>query len=84
MNKTKSAVGGRIAGSERAPAVLLDVQDVAALLNVSPRTVYRLSDSGKMPPPVRLGASVRWSRTAVDQWIAEGCKSVRQPKAVRR
>jgi len=36
--------------------------------------VYRLADSGAMPPPVKLGALVRWSRQAIEQWIAGGCK----------
>ena len=33
-------------------ANLLDVQAVAEVLDCSPRTVYRLSDAGKMPAPV--------------------------------
>lgn len=84
MNNTRSAIGGRPAEPERAPAELLDVQDVSALLNVSPRTVYRLADSGRMPRPYKLGALVRWSRAVVDAWIADGCEPVRQPKGVRR
>jgi excisionase family DNA binding protein len=58
------------------PAVLpalMDVQAVAQLLNCSPRHIYRLSDSGRMPRPVRIGALVRWSRAAVEAWIAAGC-----------
>ncbi len=59
-----------------APA-LLDVQAVAKLLNVSSRHVYRLSDSGKMPGPIRLGAAVRWDRQALLAWLAGGCKPCR-------
>ena len=58
-------------------AALLDVRAVAALLGCSPRHVYRLSDAGKMPAPMRLGALVRWSRTSLDAWLASGCKPVR-------
>ena len=36
-------------------AMMLDVNDVAAMLNCSPRTICCLSDSGRMPPPVKLG-----------------------------
>jgi excisionase family DNA binding protein len=57
---------------------LLDVMAVAALLDCSTRHVYRLADAGHMPPPVRLGALVRWRREAINAWIAEGCKPVRQ------
>jgi excisionase family DNA binding protein len=58
-------------------AALLDVRAVAGLLGCSPRHVYRLSDSGHMPRPVRLGSLVRWSRQAVENWIGQGCPSCR-------
>jgi len=74
-----TAAGERIAGRDEhtRDAALLDVGGVAALLDCSPRHVYRLSDSGRMPAPVRLGALVRWSRRAVLDWIAAGCPAVR-------
>lgn len=58
-------------------AALLDVRGVALLLGCSPRHVYRLADGSKMPPPVRLGSLVRWSRASLDDWLAGGCKPVR-------
>ena len=54
-------------------AQLLDVADVAKLLRCSSRHVRRLSDSGRMPPPVRLGALIRWSKEAIGKWIASDC-----------
>lgn len=57
---------------------LLTVRDVAGLLHCSPRTVYRLADSGRMPGPVRLGALVRWPGAVIEQWIAEGCPNCRK------
>jgi excisionase family DNA binding protein len=62
-----------------APAAqLLDVRAVAQLLNCSTRHIYRMADAGQMPPPVRIGALVRWRRTDLDAWLASGCKPVRQ------
>ena len=58
-------------------AQLLDVRAVAALLDCSPRHIYRLSDGRLMPPPVRLGALVRWRRQDIDSWLAGGCKPFR-------
>jgi excisionase family DNA binding protein len=66
------------------PAPLLDVKAVATLLDCSPRHVYRLNDAGLMPPPVRLGALVRWRRQDLDAWLAAGCKSCRTPGSGRR
>ncbi len=54
-------------------AELLDVDAVAGLLACSSRHIYRLADMGRMPRPVKLGALVRWSRSAVLDWIAAGC-----------
>ena len=81
QQEATNAVKGRT-GSEKAAgeqqAALLDVNDVACTLNCSPRSVYRLSDAGRMPQPVKLGALVRWSRDAVERWIREGCPNCRR------
>jgi prophage regulatory protein len=52
---------------------MLTVQQVAKLLGISSRSVYRLSDAGRMPRPLRLGGSVRWDRTVIESWIASNC-----------
>ena len=67
-----------------ASAKLLDVQAVAELLGCSPRHVYRLSDAGRMPAPVKLGSLVRWSAAAIREWIDDGCPSVRNVKGAGR
>jgi excisionase family DNA binding protein len=64
-----------------APAAqLLDVQTVAEMLGCSQRHVYRLSDGGKMPSPIKLGALVRWNSSSIREWIDQGCPSVRTVK----
>lgn len=57
-------------------AALLDVRAVSKLLGCSARHVYRLSDGGQMPPPVKLGSLVRWNRDTLTGWIAGGCQPV--------
>jgi excisionase family DNA binding protein len=56
---------------------LLDVRAVAALLDCSPRHIYRMADSGALPRPVKFGALVRWPRQVIEEWIASGCKPCR-------
>lgn len=56
---------------------LLKVGDVAQMLSLGERTILRMSDAGKMPPPVKIGGSVRWSRRALRTWIDDGCPAVR-------
>lgn len=58
-------------------AELLPVGEVAELLKVSERHVWRLADSGRMPAPVRLGKTCRWSRAALVAWITGGCLPIR-------
>ena len=61
---------------------MLTVNELARIMNCSPRTVYRLSDRGRIPTPVRLGGLVRWSRTVIEKWMAEGCPA--RPQARRK
>jgi excisionase family DNA binding protein len=61
-------------------AGLLDVHAVAELLNCSPRHVYRLFTSLRMPAPLKVGALVRWRRADIEAWIAAGCPRVEEGK----
>jgi predicted DNA-binding transcriptional regulator AlpA len=63
---------------ESPAAELLDVRSVAALFGCSTRHVYRLSDAGRMPQPVKLGALVRWTRRQIEDWISDGCRPVQK------
>jgi excisionase family DNA binding protein len=54
-------------------ATLVCADYIAATLACSPRHVRRLSDSGRMPAPLKVGALVRWRREDIDQWIADDC-----------
>jgi excisionase family DNA binding protein len=55
--------------------ILLSVQDLAALLNISVRTVWRQDSSGQMPRPVRIGRTVRWFEEEILAWVRAGCPS---------
>ena len=53
--------------------VLLTVEQVAKLLQVSPRSVWRLRSAGEIPEPVKIGGTVRWIADELRHWIANGC-----------
>jgi excisionase family DNA binding protein len=81
METHLDAAGGQTAGPESRPeenAELLTARDCARLLRCSVRHIYRLTDSGAMPRPVRLGQLVRWSRRVLLEWLANGCRPVRR------
>lgn len=52
---------------------MLTGEEVAGLLRCSRRTVYRLANTGTIPPPVRLGGLARWPRETIQAWIDAGC-----------
>ena len=54
-------------------AMLLDAKALAAALGCSVRHVYRLTDMGRIPRPVKLGALTRWSLQSIEDWVARGC-----------
>lgn len=58
---------------ENMEPLLITAEQVAALLQVSARTVWRLRSAGKLPKPVEVGGSVRWNSEQMRKWIAEGC-----------
>jgi excisionase family DNA binding protein len=55
---------------------LIAADELAELLNVSTRTVWRLLSTGRMVQPVRIGGSVRWRLNEVRDWISKGCPVV--------
>ncbi len=56
---------------------LLSAQDLAGMMRVSTRTVWRLLSGGKLPQPIRIGGSVRWRRPDVEDWVRAGCPEQR-------
>jgi len=62
---------------------MLTVHDVARMLNCSARTVYRLTDSGRMPRPIRLGSLIRWPKEIIENWISLGCPRAKDMEVTR-
>ena len=58
---------------QNTPPPLLTAQDIARMLQVSVRTVWRLRDSGKIPRAVTIGGSIRWRTSEIQRWIEVGC-----------
>jgi len=58
---------------EKTTPMLISVTEVATMLSISPRTVWRLLSTGKIIRPIRLGGAVRWRYDDVVRWIEDGC-----------
>lgn len=84
MQQVKIATDGRNVGGEWTPresSLLIDVKELAALLQCSVRHAWRMADAGKMPRPYKIGALCRWDRGAIERWVGDGCPSVRKAGA---
>ena len=62
---------------------LLKVADVSAMLKVSTRQVWKLVASGRLPPPVPLGRSLRWRAGDIADFIRLGCPGLERFEAAR-
>jgi len=54
---------------ERSASRLLRVEEVAHLLGVCTRTVWRLTSSGQLAKPLKIGRCRRWRREDLDDYI---------------
>jgi excisionase family DNA binding protein len=48
---------------------LITAKELARMLQVSTRTVWRLLKAGEIPKPIRIGGMVRWRLDTVHDWI---------------
>lgn len=57
---------------ERLESATYRIPQVAEMMQVSERHVWRLIEANKVPGVIRLGKSVRISRTVFDEWLDNG------------
>lgn len=66
--RRKASLHANLAG-ETPPddfALLLDSKEAAKLLRISTRTLDTLRSQNRIPPPIRIGSLVRWSRESLE------------------
>jgi predicted DNA-binding transcriptional regulator AlpA len=51
---------------------LLTAKQLGGLLSLSKRQIFRLNSCRKLPAPIRIGGSVRWSEKTISDWLAAG------------
>ena len=75
QSKSDDVLGDVAAESFESAPLMMTADELAETLCISKRQVWRLKAKGDIPKPVRIGSSVRWRRSDILQWIAEGCPS---------
>ena len=62
-------------GSTVLPA-LMAADELAQLLGIASRTVWRLKSKRAIPLPIKFGGNVRWRGQDIQQWLDKGCPEV--------
>ncbi|QQE10118.1 helix-turn-helix domain-containing protein [Planctomycetota bacterium] len=65
--------GGRAAGGR-----LLNVDEVAEMLDIDRSTVYRHRRAGRLPLPIKIGKRVLWIGDEVKRWLEAGAPNLRR------
>lgn len=64
--------------------LLIPPCEVAHLLGISVRTLWRLLAAGEVPEPVRLRKAVRWRRSDIEAWLVAGCPAQNHQQGARQ
>ena len=62
---------------------LLTAKELGARLSLSKRQVFRLNACGKLPKPLRIGGSVRWTESTIAKWLSAGAPDRRTFEAMQ-
>jgi predicted DNA-binding transcriptional regulator AlpA len=74
MKATNESVRDSDQGSDALPEPLfVTAAELAQLMRISTRTLWRLLSARKIPEPIRLGGAVRWRIDLIQDWIDQGC-----------
>lgn len=53
--------------------IAISAKELAEKMSLSPRTIWRLLYSGKLPKPVSLGGSKRWILSDIELFLSCNC-----------
>jgi excisionase family DNA binding protein len=73
MNRPDQAVRIPDTSSRNRAATLITAAELARLMQISQRTVWRLVSADRIIPPIRIGGNTRWRLDEVERWIVDGC-----------
>ena len=59
-------------------SLLVKAKDLAEMLSVSPRHIWRMKSSGKLPRAIEIGNCVRWKLVDISDWLTMGCPSMKE------
>lgn len=61
-----------VSPAEVSPPVWFTAKELARYLAVSLRTIRRWHNAGRLPPPLKLGGTLRWRGDVIAAWLNPG------------
>lgn len=59
-------------------ATLINAKQLAEMLSISERHLWRMRAAGKLPKTVKIGSCVRWLLSDIEMFLNMGCPSQKQ------
>lgn len=71
-------------GNKRSGLVerLLRADELSERLRVSVRSVWKLTELGQLPPPIRFGRCTRWRESDIHRWLEGHAAGTTRTEAV--
>jgi predicted DNA-binding transcriptional regulator AlpA len=63
---------------------LIDTKEFAAILKLGRTRIFEMKASGQLPRCLKIGRSVRWRLSDVNEWIQAGCPSLERFEQIRK
>lgn len=64
--------------------MLVKAKELAEMLSVSTRHIWRMRASDKLPRAIEIGNCVRWKLLDITNWLAMGCPSMKKFEATQK
>lgn len=73
MNQSSDSAGARSSIHDDRQPALITAAELASMMNISVRTLWRLLSAGELIQPIKIGGNTRWRLGEVRKWIDDGC-----------
>ena len=64
--------------------LLIKAKELAEMLSVSTRHIWRMKSSNKLPRAIEIGKCVRWKLLDITNWLTMGCPSMEKFEAIQK
>jgi len=84
LSKNRTFLGANIMKTKDQTAQLVSAKELAKMLSLSKRQIFRLSACGKIPKPIKIGGSVRWDESEIAEFIKAGAPDRKTWEAMKQ